>query len=179
VGKILPTLQGCYNINSQQEEKKPMIAQTAPAIKSLYDKDYYLWLEATLEQLKTNQLSSLDLENLIIELESMSKSYKRALKSYLTLLFQHCLKLIYWESEREYNANHWRLEIANFRREIKELLKDSPSLKPYLEQIFPEAYLDARKAFAKALIKKPGDFPESIATLEQVLDDDWFPSSDS
>jgi hypothetical protein len=56
-----------------------MIAQTAPALKYLYEKDYYLWLEATLEQLKTNQLSSLDLENLIIELESMSKSYKCAL----------------------------------------------------------------------------------------------------
>ena len=152
-----------------------MIAQTAPRINSLYNQDYHLWLEVTLEQLKSKQLSSLDLEHLIGELESMSKSDKRALKSYLIRLFEHCLKLTSWESERKYNASHWRLEIANFRREIKELLKDSPSLKPYLKEIFADSYLDARKAFAKALNKKSGDFPDAIATLEQILDDDWFP----
>jgi hypothetical protein len=155
-----------------------MITQTARAIKSLYEKDYHLWLDQTLEQLKNNQLSSLDLENLIAELESMGKSDKRALESYLTRLFEHYLKLVYWESEKEYNASHWRLEIANFRREIKKLLRDSPSLKPYLEEVFAECYLEARKAFAKALTRKSGDFPDSIATLEQVLDDDWFPSGD-
>lgn len=153
-----------------------MITQTATKIKSLYDQDYYLWLEATLEQLKTNQLSGVDLENLIAELESMSKSEKRALKSYLIRLFEHCLKLAYWASERQYNASHWRLEIANFRRQIKELLKDSPSLRPYLQEIFAESYLDSRKAFAQAFAKKSRDFPDSIATLEQILDDDWFPA---
>jgi RecB family exonuclease len=167
------------NINSQQEDKKQMITQTATEIQSLYDQDYYLWLEATVTQLKTNQLSSLDLENLITELEDMGKSYKRALESYLTRFFEHCFKLLYWELEREYNAKHWYLEIANFRREIKKLLRDSPSLKPYLAQVFTECYLDARKAFAKTLNKKPADFPNEIATLEQILDDDWFPSNNS
>ena len=148
---------------------------TAQGIQCLHDKDYYLWLETTLEQLRNGQFSALDLENLIEEIESMARSEKRSLESYLTRLFEHFLKLAYWQSEREYNASHWRLEIANFRLEIKKLLRDSPSLKPHLEKVFCECYLDARVAIAKALKKKISDFPDEIATLEQVLDDDWFP----
>jgi hypothetical protein len=141
----------------------------------LYETDFNCWLLETANLLRQGRLNQLDIDNLLEEIEAMGRSEKRSLESYLFRLFEHFLKLAYWESEREYNASHWRLEIANFRREIKKLLKDSPSLKPYLEEIFDECYLEAKKAIAKALKKKSSDFPDSIATLEQALDDDWFP----
>jgi hypothetical protein len=71
--------------------------------KNLYEKDYYLWLEKTINLLENNQFSDLDLENLIEEISSIGKSEKRSLESYLTRLLEHLLKLVYWQSELEYN----------------------------------------------------------------------------
>ncbi|AVZ30260.1 DUF29 family protein [Nodularia spumigena] len=46
-----------------------------PATQTLYDQDYYLWLRTTINQLRTGQLSAVDLDNLLEELENMgSKS---------------------------------------------------------------------------------------------------------
>jgi hypothetical protein len=84
--------------------------------------------------------------------------------------------LAYWHSQREYNAPHWKAEIANFRIQIKKLLKNSPSLKPYLIEIFDESYSDARKIIIQLTQLNPDTFPtKAIATLEEVLAEDWFP----
>ena len=53
--------------------------------------------------------------------------------------------LAYWESERDYNQAGWKEEIRDFRIQIKRLLKDSPSLKPYLAEIIEESYQDATR----------------------------------
>lgn len=144
--------------------------------KTLYDQDYNLWLEKTIEQLRSRQLERVDWENLIEELEGMNRSDKRALFSLLTRLLEHLLKLMYWQKEREYNANKWQAEIINFRVQIKRLIQESPSLKPYLVQIFDECYLDARKVISRLMECDINTFPEvAIATLEQVLDENWFP----
>ncbi len=39
----------------------------------LYDQDYQLWLETTIQQLRLGEFSEVDLENLIEELESMGR----------------------------------------------------------------------------------------------------------
>ncbi|MCL1471824.1 DUF29 domain-containing protein [Argonema antarcticum] len=142
---------------------------------TLYDRDYQLWLETTIQQLRAGQFSSVDWENLFEELESMGRNNKRAVKSLLTRLWEHLLKLRYWESEREYNANKWRAEIITFRQQIRDELADSPSLKPYLAEIFSLTYLDAKKVIARLMDKPVNFFPEEPpASLEQVLNEDWF-----
>jgi hypothetical protein len=140
----------------------------------LYEQDYQLWLETIIEQLRQGKFSEVDWENLIEELESMGRSDKRATSSLLTRLLEHLLKLAYWEREREDNANKWRSEITTFRVQIKKLLKDSPSLKPYLVEVFDECYLDARKIVSQLI---GHEIPLTrIATVDQALDEDWFPS---
>ncbi|ACB50495.1 hypothetical protein cce_1145 [Crocosphaera subtropica ATCC 51142] len=154
-----------------------MTVEINQSIDTLYDQDYNLWLEKTIKQLKSSKFSEIDIENLIEELESMGRSDKRALKSLLTRLFEHLLKIAYWETEREYNYRGWNGEIQNFRIQIRELLKDSPSLKVYLVEIFEECYQDARKITVKKTGLESDTFPdEPIANLEQVLDDDWLPN---
>lgn len=145
------------------------------AHQTLYDQDYYLWLRTTINQLHAGQFASVDLENLIEELETMGRSQKRAMESLLIKLLEHLLKLRYWDSERERNEGHWKGEIRTFRRQIKKELKDSPSLKPYILEIFEECYEEARKE-ASDRSQLPLDiFPiNPIGSLEQVLDDDWF-----
>ncbi|NCQ94726.1 MAG: DUF29 domain-containing protein [Microcystis wesenbergii Mw_QC_S_20081001_S30D] len=80
--------------------------------KNLYEKDYYLWLDKTINLLENHQFSELDLENLIEEISSMGKSEKRSLESYLTRLLEHLLKLVYWQSELEYNQRGWKNEMG-------------------------------------------------------------------
>ena len=47
--------------------------------KSLYESDYCLWLDTTLQQLKNNDLSNLDLVNLIEEIESLGRKERAEL----------------------------------------------------------------------------------------------------
>jgi hypothetical protein len=144
--------------------------------KNLYEQDYYLWLDKTINLLENNQFSHLDLENLIEEISSIGKSEKRSLESYLTRLLEHLLKLGYWQSELEYNQRGWKNEIRNFRRAIKRIIADSPSLQPYLIEIFNNSFQEARISFielsgmAENLVSLA-----PICTIEQALNEDWFP----
>jgi hypothetical protein len=121
-----------------------MQTPTQPKTPTLYDEDYYLWIKTTINQLRTGQFSAVDLENLLEELETMGRSEKRAIESLLVKLLEHLLKLKCWENERERNQGHWQGEIRTFRKQIKKSIKDSPSLKPYILEIFDQCYQDAR-----------------------------------
>jgi hypothetical protein len=152
---------------------KPIIQ---PATPTLYAQDYYLWLRTTINQIRAGQFSLVDLDNLLAELENMGRSQKLAIKSLLIKLLVHLLKLKYWHSERERNQGHWQGEIRTFRREIKEHLQDSPSLKPYILEIFDECYLEARKEAADRSQMTIDIFPVMpIGSLEQILDENWLP----
>jgi hypothetical protein len=55
-------------------------------------------------------------------------------------------------------------------------LEDSPSLKPYLEENFINCYHKGRLLVADRSQLALSTFPEEpIATLEQILDEDWLP----
>lgn len=143
---------------------------------SLYERDYQLWLDKTAAELRSQDFSSLDLENLIEEIESLGRSEKHAISSYLMRLCEHLLKIKYWESERESCFRGWDLEVTNFRLQIQAQLEISPSLKSFLQDNFPKQYQNGRKLFLKAsrldskIIPEEPDF-----TLEQALDEDWLP----
>ncbi|WP_017300540.1 DUF29 domain-containing protein [Nodosilinea nodulosa] len=144
--------------------------------KSLYDQDYQLWLENTVAQLQSQDFSALDLENLIEEIESLGRSDKRSLNSYLKRLCEHLLKLRYWETERDRCFSGWDREIVNFRQEIQAILDDSPSLRNHLRNRYAAEYIKGRELFLKSSKLDPQQVPEDPwFTLEQALDDNWLP----
>ncbi len=138
---------------------------------SLYETDYYRWLQTTVDQVQAGNFGAIEWDNLVEELESMGKSEKRALLSLLTRLLEHLLKLAYWKSEKARVGNHWASEIVNFRAQIKARLEDSPSLRSQLPTLYEKAYPTAVKSVSK-LFSLPSD---AEISLSQVLDDDWFP----
>ena len=148
---------------------------TSKELINLYESDYSLWVLKTVKQLEDRDFQSLDLENLIEEVGDLSRRDQKKLKNLLRRLFEHILKLKYWESEIQRNEDHWRGEIFNFRKQIQDELDDSPSLRVYLQQILNKCYQDARKS-TSIMTRLPLDiFPEdAIASLEQILDEDWF-----
>lgn len=142
---------------------------------SLYDIDFQCWLDQTVAQLRAHDFDNLDLENLIEEIDSLGRSDKRAISSYLMRLCEHLLKLRYWEPERETCFRGWKLEVVNFRLQIQAILKDSPSLKNHLRENFVLEYRNGRKLFLSASELDGRLIPEEPEfTLEQALDEDWL-----
>ena len=112
----------------------------------LYDQDYCLWLENTVEQLKQKNLNHIDWKNLIEEIESLGKSQKNALQSNLRILLMHLLK---WQYQRDLRSNSWSYTITEHNIRINKAFQESPSLKRYFIEIFDDCYQDARKLAAK------------------------------
>ena len=153
--------------------------QTLDKAPSLYEVDYNLWILSTVESLRRKSFSSLDLENLIDEVIGLSRRDKKKLKSLLKHLIEHFLKLQYWKTEQERNQAHWKSEIENFRQLIRDELNDSPSLKPFLKEIYLGCYQDARKLVALRSQLSIDIFPEQpLISFEQSLDENWFPESE-
>lgn len=153
-----------------------MVAQLPRISRNLYELDYNLWVLETAKQLEAKEFDALDWANLLEEVRDLSQRYKNKLESLLVRLFEHLLKLTYWHSEIDRNRGHWEGEIINFRLQIKRLLKRSPSLKPFAEEILADCYFDGRKIAAKRSQLPIDVFPaQPIASLEQLLDENWLP----
>jgi len=142
----------------------------------LYELDYNLWALETAKQLQSKNFAGLDMDNLLEEVLDLSQREKNKLESLLIRLWEHLLKWRYWESELERNRGHWEAEILNFRLQINRLLKRSPSLNTFAEQVLSDCYLDGRKIASKRSQLPLDTFPcQPIATLEQLLDEAWLP----
>ncbi|PSB14057.1 DUF29 domain-containing protein [filamentous cyanobacterium CCP1] len=141
--------------------------------KTLYDRDFYQWLTETAYLLAEGRLSELDVTNLVDEIESMGKSQKRAIESYLSVLLLHLLK---WNYQPDRRSGSWKSSIRNSRRAIQKRVQESPSLKPYCESVFLECYDLARENAADETGLPIDLFPESPPfTIEQALSEKFLP----
>ena len=141
---------------------------------SLYEKDFSLWIENTVNQLKTGQFLEVDLGNLIEEIESMGRSEKQALESNLIIVLLHLLKYKYQPDKR---SNSWLSSIYEHRRRLRKSLKSSPSLKPYYTEVFEECYQDARQEAALETGLTLEVFPLVCPfTPETTLDSEFLPN---
>lgn len=140
---------------------------------NLYETDFQVWIEDQINFLKTQQWQQLDTLNLIEEIEALGRKERQELRNRLGILLGHLLK---WQFQADKRTNSWLGMIREQRVQIKFLLQDSPSLKPYLIDIFPDAY---ELGLALAIREtKLGEelFPEVCPyTLEQALDSQFLP----
>ncbi|WP_250122723.1 DUF29 domain-containing protein [Chroococcidiopsis sp. CCMEE 29] len=141
---------------------------------ALYEQDYYLWLEQTAKQLALGRWNEVDVTNLVEEINDMGKSERRALESNLTVILLHLLKYKYQPTHR---SNSWLASILEHRLRIKKQLKESPSLRPYLEKVFSECYSDAVLRAEVETGLTLTTFPEQLPlTTEEALDINYLPS---
>ena len=140
---------------------------------SLYDKDFYAWTQKQAQLLRHHQWSQLDLPNLIEEIESLGKQQRQELRNRLGILLGQLLK---WEFQPSYRSQSWLATIREQRRRVGDLLKESPSLKPYLPEVLEKAYQDGVDLAVRETALNYKDFPqECLYSLEQVLDLKFFP----
>ncbi|NJL40994.1 MAG: DUF29 domain-containing protein [Leptolyngbyaceae cyanobacterium RM2_2_4] len=141
--------------------------------KSLYQTDFVRWVETTVEQLRSQNYAAVDWENLIEEIEDMSRRERKSLKSNLIVILLHLLK---WQYQPEAQSGSWRGSIREHRRRVNDDLKDSPSLIPYLQEVFAECYAYAREQAADEIGLPLETFPvECPYPAEQALNSEFLP----
>jgi len=131
-----------------QQDSQPM-TPTAPA----YDDDFVLWLDAQVEFLRAGRYELLDKENLLDELNAMTKHERRSLRSRLEKIIMHMLKIDFQPVRR---TRSWSRSIREQRRKIAFILDDSPGLRRELQSNIDRAY----RAAAYEAVKQTG-LPES------------------
>lgn len=154
-------------------------------IKALYDEDFLLWAghqAAALRRLaadRPNLGADLDLDHLAEEVEDLGNRHKAAAESALARIFEHLVKLEH--SPAPWPRRLWRQSVARQRDAIARLLKDSPSLRPYLPTVIQDAYDRARRYVALGESGREGwtdGLPaEPTYTLDQLLDHAWWPAN--
>jgi Domain of unknown function DUF29 len=141
-------------------------------LKQIYDIDAHLWLLETIELLKQKKFNELDLENLIEELESLTRKDKNTVKSLLEQIIRHLLLLQYWSEESDITSHHWSAEIYSFRNQLKDEL--TTNLKKYLQEERLNIYQKAL-GYVQRKTKFKVNFPtECPYTLEQLLDENYL-----
>ena len=158
-------------------------------LNALYDEDFVRWTEeqaAALRRAKSLRPAGsrgsnlpLDWENLAEEIESLGKSDRRELRSQITRVLRHLLKLEV-SSAAQPRAG-WRTTIDEARTEIEGLLEDSPSIRGETQALIKKQICAAARLAADDLMQ-PGEQIGAIRarlegdayTEEQALGD-WFP----
>ena len=138
-----------------------------------FEEDYVAW---TLEQarlLRSGAFSELDAENIAEELDDMGRSVRRELRNRFSVLIMHLLK---WRYQVGFRSRSWASTIEEQRQQVKELLDESPSLRPVVINELTRAYAAARKKAAAETGFPENTFPAKCPfTADQVLAEDFLP----
>ncbi|MEH2048802.1 DUF29 domain-containing protein [Nostoc sp.] len=150
---------------------------------NLYDRDLQYWIEQTIQQLRNREFESLDIEHLIEELIDLGKAEKNALKSNLTILLAHLLKLMVQHDVPDMMKGSWYGSVLEHRQRVLNNLSDTPSLKSFLVEAIEKAYPDGRKLaikegkLAKFGVRIPAESEYPMVcpfSVEQILDEDFY-----
>ena len=107
----------------------------------------------TVAKLKAGEFAALDVDALIEEIEGLAGRDRRELKSRLRVLLAHLLKRLYIDAPDDYRG--WEITIREQRRQLLDLLEQSPSLRNEVELLFP-------KCWAEALATVREDYPQTV-----------------
>jgi len=142
---------------------------------NLYDADFYGWTQRQADTLRARDVSAIDFDNLIEEIESMGRSEKRELESRFEVLLMHLLK---WHYQPGFRGTSWQVTIKEQRSRIADHLKDNPSLKGVLTEIFDRAYRYAVMEAVKETGMGESVFPSECPwTYQQVMDANYWPEA--
>ncbi|MEH2299616.1 MAG: DUF29 domain-containing protein [Nostoc sp.] len=142
---------------------------------TLYEKDYYLWVETTLKQLENKDIENLDWQHLTEEIEALGIEQRRKVESYLKQLLIHLLLYRYWETEKEDCQRGWQIEITNFRDELEFSFR-SKTLYNYSLNCLGAVYIKARRQAIQKTGLTAEIFPEQCPfTPEDIFNSEYLP----
>ncbi len=125
---------------------------------TLYDQDFYAWIQRQIELLQSQQWQQVDIENLIEELDSLGKQQRQELRNRLGILLGHLLK---WRYQPEARSKSWRATIREQRQQICRQLAENLSLKPYLSEAIAIGYESGLNLVDQETALDPDQLPQS------------------
>lgn len=142
---------------------------------NLYDTDFYAWAQRQAWLLKNQAWDLLDTDNLIEEIESLSRHEEGLLEDRLEVLL---LYLLLWQYRPQERRRSRDCTIFKLRQEISGLLEDSPSLKAYLPEAIAKVYERAKKTLGCEPNLNHNLVPQLCPYLpDQILDENFLPGS--
>jgi tRNA A37 methylthiotransferase MiaB len=118
--------------------------------------------------LRLGEWHALDIENLVEEISSLGKQQKQELRNRLGVLIGHLLK---WQFQTELRGKSWRATIREQRDEILDILKENPSLKPYLDEAVQKGFRQGVNLVLRETPLDIDDLPsECPYEIAQILD---------
>ncbi len=152
-----------------------MVAERQTTPSSLYAYDFVAWVEQTVAQMQAQDFDQVDWVNLIEEVADISRRERRRLESKLIVILLHLLK---WQYQPTHRTGRWKSSLREHRRRVNRDLKDSPSLRPFLADIFDDCYSAACAQAADEIGLEGDRFPNLCPyKIEQVLDPDFLPQT--
>ncbi len=147
------------------------------------EQDFFGWAQeqSTLlrhaGELRLNTPPDLDWERLAEEIRLLGVSLERELRSRYTVLLLHLLK---WHYQPALKGSSWRRTIREQRRQIAEILEESPSLRARRAAEMARAYSNARDDAEDETGLPLKVFPETCPfSLDEVEDKSFWPEPDA
>ena len=128
----------------------------------LYESDFYAWTQRQAALIRDGDIAAVDLPNVLEEIETLGRKEVSELRSRCTVLATHLLKQMFQPARA---GRSWRTTILNQRIAIARHMKDNPSLKSKANEIFAEAYADAR-----LIASSETGLPEETFPMEPPFD---------
>ncbi|EAU9426864.1 TPA_asm: DUF29 domain-containing protein [Salmonella enterica] len=142
-------------------------------MRTRYETDFYGWTQEQARLLRSGQLSELDTQNLLEEIEAMGRSELRELVNRLKVLLIHLLK---WKHQPGFRGRSWLLTIEEQRNQVEDVIRDNPGLKPKLPKALQDAYRYAIVGAERETGLPRGTFPVTCPwTFEQIINPDFYP----
>jgi hypothetical protein len=139
-----------------------------------YEDDLFAWTQEQAALLRAHAADAIDWKNLAEEIESTGRRDRRELKSRLTVILLHLLK---WQVQPDKTGVSWRKTLRTQRREIRDLLQQSPSLRREVPDLMRDAYGDAVKDAIEETGLRPDVFRDTCPyAWDDVLDEDHLPT---
>jgi hypothetical protein len=133
----------------------------------LYEKDYYAWANETADAIRSGEFGKIDKVALADEVADIAREETRSLRSRLEVLIAHLLK---WDYQDKKRTRSWAATIAVQRNKVMELLKDSPSLMPWLSENLVPIYELAVQLAVRDTNQSVDSFPSVCPyTLDEIL----------
>ncbi|HSA81209.1 MAG TPA: DUF29 domain-containing protein [Geminicoccaceae bacterium] len=141
-----------------------------------YADDLHAWSLEQAALLRARRTEGLDWERLAEELEAMVGRDRRELKSRLRVILLHLLK---WQTQPARRGASWRKTLRAQRQHIRDLLQESPSLRPQVPALVLEAYPDAVKNAVDETGLPLGRFPVDCPyAADEVRPEAFLPDTD-
>jgi len=143
------------------------------AVGELYDLDFYEWTQRNAELLNQGCFHLADIPHIAEELADMGLRDRREVESFLRRLIVHLLK---WQVQPSRRGKSWVVSIADSRVQLKDIFKQSPSLKRFAAESIVEVYPDALRLASIETGLAAAAFPQECPyTFDQLVDLDFLP----